>query len=181
MSGPDRITDANDPAFAALFDDIKRSWFRLETLQVYTVEHERADFEQFLTQGRLDRRIEAWQQMVSRHAQAGRRLDRVHVVIEPLTDYLQYELAAYQQNREAGEDIKLIPVTPSTWPIDLPRDADFWLFDDTEVWDMHYDSEGRFLAAVQSKSDSHLADCRRWRDRALNLAVPLADYLVRAV
>lgn len=177
MPGPNRFTDLDDPAWLALFDTIDRSWFRLETLQIYAVDYERAEYERFLGEGRFDRPLDDWQRMINRHAQGGRSLERVHVVVEPLTDYLRYEFAAYQQNAAAGENIQLIPVTASTWPDELPRDTDFWLFDDAEVWDMRYDPDGRFLEATRSDSHSHIVDCRRWRDEALRLAVPLANYV----
>lgn len=179
-TSPDRFTDLGDPEWLALFEGVEHSWFRLETLQAYAVDYERAEYEQFLRDGRFDRPQGDWQDMIARHRQAGRHLDRVHVVVEPLTDYLRYELAAYRQNNAAGEDIGLIPVTGSTWPAELPEGTDFWLFDNAEVWDMHYDPDGRFLRATRSSSDRHLADCRRWRDEALERSMPLAQYLREA-
>lgn len=171
------FTDLTDPAWLTLFESVEESWFRLETLQVYNVNYERAEIEDFLRHGRLHREPGDWQRMLNRHAGAGRSLQRVHVVQEPLTDYLRYELAAYRLNSEAGEDIRLLPVPRSSWPDDLPMGGDFWLFDDREVWDMHYDDEGHFLRATRSASGSHLGECRHWRDIALNRSVSLADYL----
>lgn len=176
----DRFTVLDDPEWLALFEGVEHSWFRLETLQVYAVDYERAEYETFLREGRFDRPPGDWQTMMARHTQAGRQLRRVHVVVEPLTDYLRYEFAAYRQNNEFGEEIGIIPVTQSTWPARLPQNTDFWLFDDTEVWDMHYDTDGRFVEATRSHSDHHLAECRRWCDDALQLAVPLAQYLREA-
>jgi hypothetical protein len=174
------FTDLGDPSWLALFESVEESWFRLETLQVYEVDYERAEIEDFLRHGALHREPSEWQRMLSRHTKAGRTLQRVHVVEEPLTDYLRYELAAYRQNAEAGEDIRLLPVPRPSWPDDLPRGGDFWLFDDREVWDMHYDAEGHFLRATRSASTSHLDECRAWRDVAIKRSVSLADYLSNA-
>lgn len=176
----DTFTNLDDPEWLALFENVQESWFRLETLQTYTVDYERDEYEQFLTSGRLDRELGDWQRMIERHTRAGRSLRRVHVVQEPLTDYLRYEFEAYRQNGEAGEEIRLVPVASSAWPTNLPVGQDFWLFDDREVWDMHYDSEGRFLEAARSDSASHLDDCRRWRDAALKQSISLSDYLRHA-
>lgn len=176
----DRFNDLGDPEWLALFETIEHSWFRLETLQAYAVDYEQTEYEQFLSDGRFDRPPGDWQTMMVRHTQAGRQLRRVHVVVEPLTDYLRYEFAAYRQNSDFGEDIRIIPVTRSAWPAGLPRNTDFWLFDDAEVWDMHYDPDGRFLEATRSSSDLHLADCRRWRDEAFERSMPLAQYLREA-
>ena len=116
----DRFTDLDNDEWMALFAGVQSSWFRLETLQVYDVGYENEEFETFLRTGQLDRDIGPWQQMISTHTHFGRPLRRVHVIEEPLTDYLRYELAAYQHNGRAGEDIRLIPVRHGQWPSDLP-------------------------------------------------------------
>lgn len=175
-----RITDLDDPAWMALFTGVRASWFRLETLQVYDVAYEEAEYRDFLATGRLDREPGAWQQMISNHTRAGRRLQRVHVVREPLTDYLRYELAAYAHNGRAGEDIRIIPTTLDDWPSAIPEEYDFWLFDDTKVWEMVYDDCGRFSAARLVTEDDGVAECRRWRDTAIAQSIPLADYRVHA-
>lgn len=176
----DTFTDLDDPDWLALFENIEQSWFRLETLQVYSVEYERDEYERFMRERRLDREPGSWQQMITRHTRAGRSLKRVHVIKEPLTDYLHYEFAAYRQNSQAGEGVQLIPTSSSDWPSDLPHGQDFWLLDDRDVWDMHYDTAGRFLRATRSDSQAHLSECRRWRNAALSQAISLADYLREA-
>ena len=173
----DVFDDLDDPDWLGLFENVQRSWFRLETLQAYLVDYERDEYERFLATGRLDRPVNDWQRMITRHTRAGRTLQRVHVVVEPLTDYLRYEVAAYQLNGQAVEDIRLIPVRAGSWPAGLPAGRDFWLLDDQEVWDMHYDDQGRFLKAIRSESPQYLNQCRQWRDIALNQAITLADYL----
>ena len=42
------IRDIADHEFGALFSGVRRSWFRLETLQRYDVEYERDEFAAFL-------------------------------------------------------------------------------------------------------------------------------------
>ena len=173
----DAFTDLDDPEWLALFENMQESWFRLETLQVYSVDYEREDYERFLATGRLERAPGEWQAMIRRHAEAGRSLRRVHIIGEPLTDYLRYELQAYRHNSTAGEEVRVIPTPVPNWPAGLPRGVDYWLFDDREVWDMHYDDEGRFLRAARSTSASHLDQCREWRDSAIAQSITLSDYL----
>ena len=36
-------------------------------------------------------------------------MQRVHVVSEPLTDYLRFEITGYRLNVEAGEDVRILP------------------------------------------------------------------------
>jgi hypothetical protein len=177
---PRRFTDLTDAGWTALFEDVQSSWFRLETLQVYDVGYEAAEYDEFLRTGQFHRVDDSWQQMIARHVRAGRTLQRVHVVEEPLTDYLRYELAAYQVNGAAGEEIRLLPVTAGAWPATLPRGEDFWLFDDATAWRMLYDAQGRFVAAEQVTDPKTLAEYRRRRDAALATSMPLADYNRRA-
>jgi hypothetical protein len=171
------FTDLDDPEWLALVANVQESWFRLETLQVYSVDYERDEYERFLASGRLDRAPGEWQAMIRRHADASRSLRRVHIIGEPLTDYLRYELQVYRHNSTAGEEVRVIPTPVPNWPAGLPRGLDYWLFDDRAVWDMHYDDTGRFLRAARSTSASHLDECRQWRDSAIRQSISLSDYL----
>ena len=90
-------------------------------------------------------------------------MQRVHVVVEPLTAYLRYELA-WSYTPEAGEDIRIIPVQTGQWPAGLPGlGGDFWLFDSARLLRMHYDPAGP-------------ADCRRTgrRSGTHSAGLPLA-------
>ena len=167
------------------FPALTSSWFRLETLQAYAVDEEREEYEAFLRTGRLESPgDEEWQAMIRRHVAAGRSLRRVHVVEEPLSDYMRYEIAGYLRNQEAGEDIRLIPVPAGEWPEGLPPlGTDYWLIDDGTpsqgAWSMEYDDVGGWLRAPYVEDPETVEDFRRWRDTALQLAVPLDDYLGR--
>lgn len=170
----------------AAFQNLTTSWFRLETLQAYDVESEHASFAEFLRTGRLDSPTPddlEWRSMITGHTDAGRTLQRVHVITEPLSDYVRYEIAEYVHNHAAGEDIRLIPVPAGDWPDGLPVGTDFWLLDDGQpsesAWAMDYDDAGRWRG-VDLVADPELIDTyRQWRDTALSLSVPLSDYLRR--
>jgi hypothetical protein len=175
-----RITSLSDPAWQALFTGLQRSWFRLETLQQYDVEYEAREYQEFQQTGRLDPAPGKWQHMISAHKQAGRSLQRVHVLVEPLTAYLRYELAVYTRNARAGEQIGVIPTSPGAWPPGIPKAEDFWLFDDADAWAMIYDAAGRFIAAEQLTSVDDVSRCQQWRESAIAQSMPLADYIRRA-
>lgn len=163
------------PEFARLFTDVQQSWFRLETLQRYDAAYERDDFAAFLRGEPITTAPGPWQAMIREHVAAGRELVRVHVVEEPLSDYIRYELAAYVPNVDAGEQVRLIPVQRGTWPADVPR-HDYWLFDDEHLWLMDYDPAGAFLAARLVDDPATVERHRQWRDAALARSIPLADY-----
>src|SRR4051812_35690437 len=131
------IRDPRSPEFRRLFTDVQQSWFRLETLQRYDATNEREDFAAFLRGESINTAPGPSQAMIRDHVAAGRQLVRVHVIEEPPSDYIRYELAAYAPNVEAGENVRLIPVPAGTWPADIPT-HDYWLFDDERLWLMDY-------------------------------------------
>ncbi|MFI8273767.1 DUF6879 family protein [Streptomyces sp. NPDC085929] len=161
--------------FGQLFETFERTAFRLETLAVYDIEEEREEFECFLTGGDMgpDWDDNPW---VRSMTDKGKQVSRVHVLESPLTAYLRYELAAYPGNITAGETIGIIDRTEQD-VTDLP-DHDFWLFDDQDVYRMHYTPEGAFIGA-ELLPDNKLAEYQNYRDRALAEAVPFADYWER--
>lgn len=58
----------------------------------------------------VDAGMEEWLDTVQGARAAGKCMERVHVVVEPLSDYMRYELTWwYPANVAAGEDIRIIP------------------------------------------------------------------------
>lgn len=172
----DRFEDLSDPEWLALFEGVRSSWFRLETLQAYGVAYEDEEFRAFLESGRFDRSDDSWQRMIRVHVDAGRALRRVHVVEEPLSDYLRYEFAAYELNAKAGEEIRLIRTVEGEWPAGMPRGEDFWILDDADAWAMEYDDDGRFVAAERVTDQAKLDQYRQWRDVALASSMSLTEF-----
>ncbi|MGH3904868.1 MAG: DUF6879 family protein [Pseudonocardiaceae bacterium] len=156
------------------------STFRLETLQNYGGSGEDAELAAFRAgQPRpADSELDRWLEAIRDHVSAGRVLHRVHVVIEPLTDYLGWELSwGYALNVAAGEDIRIIPVpAEETWPEDIPE-RDFWLFDASELYDMHYDPDGIWVGVEHITDPSRIVAACRWRDAALHHALPWQQYV----
>lgn len=170
------ISDLDDPAFGRLFSDVRASWFRLEALQRYDVQYERDALAAFRRGEPIDTAPGPWQAMIRDHVAAGRELARVHVIEEPLSDYIRYELAAYTPNVDAGEHVRLIPVAHGQWPSGVPR-HDFWLFDDERLWLMDYDPRGAFEAVRLVDDPATVQQHRRWRDAALAQSIPLSEYV----
>lgn len=154
--------------------------FRLETLQNQGDSGEDAGFAAFLggRPRRADPELNRWLDAIRNHVGAGRALQRVHVVIEPLTDYLRWKLSwGCAQSAGAGEDIRVIPLAVGQrWPDDIPQ-RDFWLFDASELYDMHYDLDGRWLGVEHVTDPARIVAACRWRAAALHRAVPWRRYV----
>ena len=169
------IHEVTDPKFRQLFTNVRRSWFRLETLQHYDAISERDSFAAFRRGEPIDTTPGPWQEMIRLHVAEGRQLTRVHVIEEPLSDYLRFELEVYAPSVDAGEDVRLIPTPSGTWPKGVPR-HDYWLFDDQRLWLMDYDANDAFQAARLNDEPAVIEQHRQWRDTALAQSIPLTDY-----
>jgi len=162
--------------FGAVFE-FQRSAFRLELLDSYIAANEAEPFHRFLN-GEPHNRAwrEPWAQFVREAVCDGKHMARVHVVGEPLSDYLKFELTcAYPANVTAGENVRILEL--SQYPELAPPSRDFWLFDDRNVSVMDYDQEGNFLGADATSDPALVGYYLHVRDLTMNLSVPLADYL----
>jgi hypothetical protein len=168
------------PEYAALFDGFGQSAFRLETLQHYAGEDEAEALRAFLRGDAppMYPGKESWTARVRRAVAAGKSMQRVHLVREPLTDYLRYEIGwSYGLNVAAGEDIRLLPAADGQFPAGLGAAGDFWLFDSHALVRMNYDDAGQMTGAVLEKSPRAIALANAWRDAALRAATPYSDYV----
>ncbi|MFD9890598.1 DUF6879 family protein [Amycolatopsis sp. NPDC059027] len=159
---------------SALFREFKRSAFRLETLQTYTIPSEQASFQRFLAgKPQLEGYGKAWHELIQNHVEAGRSVQRAKIVRRPLTDYSRYLLSwGVPANINAGEDYQILDLTDRT--VDLPE-QDFWLFDDETVLLLNFNPDGTLRdRALADAAD--LDQYRRWRDLALSEAVPWSEY-----
>ncbi|MGH3713754.1 MAG: DUF6879 family protein [Micromonosporaceae bacterium] len=164
-------------AWERFFDSFEHDAFRLETLPAYAVDNERAEFAHFLATGELNiLDDDPWLRRIRRCRNTGRSIARVHVVEQPLTDYLRYEFAAYHRNVAAGEEVSILDLTGQPNP-GLPR-QDFWLFDESRVVLMDYDADGRQLVR-EFLGETDPTPYVRWKRLALERAEPFDAYCSR--
>jgi hypothetical protein len=180
-----RINDLGSAEFAALFKRFRHTAYRLENLQAYGVGYEDESFRAFAVGEPLasDPAREEWTAMI-RDAAAERKIfQRVHLVNEPLSEYLLYEMEWwYGPNAEAGDDVRILPAwrVPASERAALDTLRDYWLFDSCDLWVMNYDDDGRFRFAEQVSDPETVVRHAYWRDAALHYAIPYATYLHQA-
>ncbi|MEY9941366.1 DUF6879 family protein [Streptacidiphilus sp. MAP5-3] len=161
-------------AWRTYFDAFEREAFRLETRNAYAMPDEDEEFMAFLETGGLHiPDDDPWLTRIRAFRASGRWIGRVHVLTRPLTDYLRYEFAAYVHNVAAGEEVRILDLTDQPNP-GLP-DQDFWLFDDQNVVEMRYRSDGSQISR-DLLDGPDLDQYRKWRDLALSLSVPFMEY-----
>lgn len=165
----------------AALRNFRYSVFRLETLQVYVdpVEDHTIDaFRRGDPERPPDPAEDEWAEMLRAHRDAGRTQQRVHVVSEPITDYLAYELTwEYGPHVAAGEDIRIIPVTDH-WPEDVPR-SDFTLVDSSLLFRLDYSPDGTWRSAQLVSDPAGVAAACFARDAALHQGMAWWQYMTR--
>lgn len=173
-----RWINPGSPDWKALFTGYERSAYRLECQQWYSSPSEDAELVNYLNGRPLDTDWSYLRETVGVQRAKGATKTKVRVVVEPQTQYTQLELRVYPIMAEIGEDIRILTVQQGDWPEGVPHE-DYWLFDERDLWRMHYHENFRFKGAELIEDESAVADAIRARDAALNSAIPLADYLAQ--
>lgn len=178
---PTRPPTANATGFDEHFEQARSTIFRLETLQNYGNSGEDPALAAFLAgQPHLITPAKReWTALVRERRAAGCVMQRVHVVTEPITDYLRFELTwGYQPNVDAGEDIRIVPVPMGQqWPPELPERTDFWLFDFSVLYALRYNQNGAWLTTEEVTDPAAIEQACVWREAALQRALPWRRYL----
>ena len=161
-------------AFAALFDSYEHTAFRLEVRDSYLgVPYEQERFRKFMAgEDDDEQRSRPWLDGVRRRAAEGKTMSRVRVVSVPPTDYARYAFYAAKANIIAGEDIRYLSRPEAS---QLP-DYDFWLFDSSRLYLMHYTEDDASLGAVEITDPSVILRHAYWRDAAWHHAVPYDQF-----
>jgi hypothetical protein len=151
--------------------------FRLETLDWYDAPNEREPYRRFLAGEQVDPAWrEPWKALVRGVRASGRTMSRVHVVTEPVSDYIRFELLhVYPANVEAGEDVRILGRKRAN--DEWLGFYDYWLFDDDLAAILVYDAAGSVTRVELDRTPATLEWFRSERDDMLRLAAPLGKYV----
>ncbi|AZK94237.1 MULTISPECIES: DUF6879 family protein [Streptomyces] len=157
------------------FAEIKREAWRLETLPQYLVPQEDKEFSAF-REGRPPTPYtdSAYTERVRRQKAEGKRNGRVHIVTQPLSDYLRFEFSRYYTAHAlAGDNIRILDVTSRLNPLEGVQD--FWMFDQAEVVLMNYEANGTQINREVFEGDvSRFIEYQR---TAIAESVPFEEYV----
>ncbi|WP_030413398.1 DUF6879 family protein [Streptomyces sp. NRRL S-1448] len=157
------------------FADIKREAWRLETLPQYVVPQEAEDFAAF-REGRpmTPYGPSSYTERVSRQRAEGKCNGRVHIVTQPLSEYLRFEFSRYYETHaRAGDDIRILDVTDRANPLEGVQD--FWMFDRAEVVLMNYEEDGRQINREVFEGD--VSPFIEYQRIAVSESVPFQEYV----
>ncbi|MFI6626182.1 DUF6879 family protein [Streptomyces sp. NPDC050528] len=156
------------------FDSMQQEAWRLEALPVYRVPQEEEAIRRFLAGEPVTRdATQPWSDRVKAYVAGGRRVGRVHIVTQPLTDYLRFEFEYYRHNIEAGEAVRILDVTGRPNPLDGVRD--FWMFDRSQIVLMHYERDGTQIS--REVYEGAPEPFQEYQRIALAESVPFEEYV----
>lgn len=169
--------------FDALFDEFRRSVYRLEALPAYDIGEEDEDLAAWRAGRPLPERSVRTSPWLARIAfstlEGGKEWARTRVLDEPLTEYERFELVAYVESQACGDQMRIA----------LRSDVgdvgpDFWLFDAETASApgalavvMLYDELGCWVGSEKVTDQVRIAQMVAVRARVDAASVPLNDYL----
>ncbi|MFF8813191.1 DUF6879 family protein [Streptomyces pactum] len=158
------------------FDAFQRDAWRFEAQPVYTMPRETENLARFLRgEPKPADHNARWHERVRGYVASGRRIGRVRVVRQPLTDYQRYQFAwGIPGNIAAGEDIRVLDVTHDDFGLPLTG-QDWWMFDDSRVVHLNFRPDGTQINRETADSDPE--PYRAWRRLALTRSVPFSEYV----
>jgi hypothetical protein len=159
-----------------MFRGFESEAWRLETLPQYLVPQEAAEIEAFRAGKRIDPHAytSSYTEDLKRLRKEGKRKGRVHILTQPLSEYLSFEFSRYYAPHTlAGEDIRILDVTGRENP--LQGVQDFWIFDRSTVVLMHYEEDGTQISRELYEGDpSPYVECQRIAEAE---SIPFLEYV----
>ena len=169
--------------YIQLWKSIKRSFFKLETLQTYATslspgweEFQRGDMEEL--RSRLREMLGGDPARPYQKLKDGRvKFQRVHIVQVPLSEYLWYEIESYRISTELGEEILFVTQKEAN-NIDVPVPLrDFLMFDDETVILHNFTATGEFQGSELLEGEDEVGAYVQLKQALLERGVPLEEFL----
>ena len=125
----------------------QKSLFRFEAFQDYKVEGDGID----------DDGMKEWWDFITLKTKSGVKMQRVRLIIEPLTEYTKNELVVHKKSKTFGDDIRLI--REDVFKNLKLKQEDFWLIDDSVILKMNYGARGEYLGfdIIKNGVDDYIA------------------------
>jgi len=161
-----------------LIASFRREALHLEMRDVYAAaDHSR--FRKWLAGETFDPQQEAqwwrpWQEMMSRHREAGRTLRRLRVVSEPVTEYIKFEFLDAAELVKAGEDVRWLP-RQQAYALLLPGN-DLWCFDAETIVFTYLSGDGAVQGYELTTDPGLVGQVVAAFEAAWSVAVPHGEY-----
>ena len=159
-------------AITHLFRDFRHTAWRLETRRAYASNRKGANWSRFQSGETLSFDSD-WYANVRTQTSAGKRVERVRLLDDPLTEDQRFLLATGLGSVGAGEDIRNL-TRARAQELRLPE-YDFWLFDSKILARFAFDENDITLGVYVTEDPAEVLAACQARDAAWHHAVPTAE------
>lgn len=115
-----------------------------------------------------------WFEMMKRNTDGGKRLRRLRIISEPVTDYIRFEWMDAAQLVRSDEDVRWLPRRNASKLL-LPGN-DFCMFDCQTVAFTHFSGDGHVLDCEMTTDPVIVKACAVAFENAWKIAIPHNDY-----
>jgi len=123
--------------------------------------------------------MDDWTSEVRARSAQGKRMTRVRVVTEPLSDDARYLLDVARINVAAGDEIRYLPrQRAQELGLGLP-DEDYWIFDATTVAVIHFDEDDRPVSHELIDDPAEIVQRLHWFDAAWHYSVSREEFAAK--
>lgn len=129
-----------------MLNNFKHSALRIETLPVYKIPGEWEEYLRYVN-GVPEFSFEKneWIKKIEKVTSNGGAMKRIRVVPNDINTYLKFEAeTGYVPNFAAGEQILTLSSEKYNSLVEDDLKGDYWIFDETEVLKLNYDTNGKF-------------------------------------
>lgn len=165
--------------WSALFDTYRYTARRLEPRDRYNTENSERR-QRFLTGELTDYSfMDDWASARRAGRAQGKRMTRVRVVTEPLSDDARYLLDVARINVAAGDEIRYLPrQRAQELDLRLP-DEDYWIFDATTVTVILFDEDDRPVGYELIDDPAEIVQRLHWFDAAWHYSVSREEFAAK--
>lgn len=174
------VGEASFELFDKYWDSLRAEWFKVEVLQDYSGEDDGPSLQAWLA-GDKARSIHLMQDEVSlewvkdcqKVLARGVKLNRVHIIERPLSEYMLWELEHYKNINipQCGEQVFLVEKNDIRG-LSLPA-GDLMLFDNKRAVINAYSSDGRVVSSDFYDEADNIQSFLRPRTQLLKVATPI--------
>lgn len=161
-----------------LFGNIKKEVFRLELLDYY--DEDKKEFQKFKNGNIfIDSETKQFCKIIRQLVCEGKRIIRVRVIPETLTEYLKFEIkTGYLPQLNAGAEIYLISREKYKQLLEPDFNPDdFFVFDNHTIVELIYDDNGSFLREEIVKDIETKKKYLALKRNLIKQGTPLEEYL----
>lgn len=123
--------------------------------------------------------MDNWTGEVRARSAQGKRMSRVRVVTEPLSDDARYLLDVARLNVAAGDEIRYLPRQRAReLELGLP-DEDYWIFDATVAAIIHFDEDDHPVGHELIDDPTEIVQRLHWFDAAWHYSVSREEFAAK--